>query len=259
MKSTSKLTGEESMSRKILKTIEFAAFTLALLLSMAWPARAQEQGRAPTYANMAPLEQYIMADRKAEIALARSAAPASISNDATVLVLTRRGYETAVEGKNGFLCLVDRAWQAPFADPEFWNPKLRAPVCLNPQAARSVLPLQLKRTELALAGLSKAKIMVRIKTAIEKKELGLPEIGAMSYMMSNKQYLGDAFQHWQPHVMFYVPGTIKGDDWGANLPKSPVLAGPEQLPDGGREPVIVFVVPVSHWSDGAAAPEHGKR
>jgi hypothetical protein len=85
-----------------------------------------------------------------------------------------------VEGKNGFVCLVDRAWQAPFADPEFWNPKIRAAVCFNPQAARSVLPIELKRTELALAGLSKLEIMTRITTAIDKKELGPPEIGAMS-------------------------------------------------------------------------------
>jgi hypothetical protein len=211
---------------------------------------------AEPYPAMASVEQYLMADRDAEIALARSAAPAAISSDAAVLVLTRRGYETAAQGRNGFVCLVDRSWQAPFADPEFWNPKVRAPVCLNPQAARSVLPIQLKRTELALAGLSKTEIMARIKTAIGKNELGPPEIGAMSYMMSRHQYLGDAFTHWQPHVMFYVPGTIKGADWGANQPTSPVMVGPEQLPDGGREPVLVFVVPVGHWSSGAPASGH---
>jgi hypothetical protein len=208
---------------------------------------------AERYPRMAPLERYLMADRQAEIALARSAAPSSISSDATVLVLTRRGYEQAAEGKNGFVCLVDRSWQAPFADPEFWNPNVRSPVCLNPQAARSVLSIIRKRTELALAGLSKTEIMVRIKNEIDKKELALPEIGAMSYMMSKEQYLSDEFQHWQPHVMFYVPSTIKGNDWGANLPNSPVLVGPEQLPDGGCEPVIVFLLPVSQWSDGTTA------
>jgi hypothetical protein len=112
---------------------------------------------------------------------------------------------------------------------------------------------------LALAGLSKLEIMTRITAAIDKKELGPPEIGAMSYMMSKQQYLGDEFRHFQPHVMFYVPSTIKGSDWGANLPKSPVLLGPEQLPGGGREPVIIFVVPVTHWSDGTAAAGHEKR
>jgi hypothetical protein len=216
-------------------------------------AQAQFPSTAPQYPSMAPLDQYLTADRNAEIALARSAAPTAISSSAEVLVLTRRGYETAVKGTNGFVCLVDRGWQAPFADPEFWNHKIRAPVCLNPQAARSVLPITRKRTELALAGLSQAEILARFKSAIDKKELGQPELGAMSYMMSKDQYLGDQFQHWHPHVMFYMPGAIEGASWGANALHSPVVLGPERLPDGTREPVKVFVVPVAHWSDGTPA------
>ena len=219
-------------------------------------AQTEATAKAQPYPAMAPIEQYLIADRQAEIALARSAAPASIANAATVLVLTPRGYETAVEGKNGFVCLVDRAWQAPFSDPEFWNSKIRAPTCLNPQAVRSVLPIQRKRTELALAGVSKDEIMSRVMSAMEKKEFAPPEIGAMSYMMSKRQYLADRFGHWQPHLMFYLPGTVKGSDWGANLPKSPVMLGPEQLPDGRREPVLVFLVPVGHWSD--ETPASGK-
>jgi hypothetical protein len=50
-----------------------------------------------------------MADRNAEIALARSAAPDAISRDAEVLVLGRNGYQTAVTGKNGFVCVVERS------------------------------------------------------------------------------------------------------------------------------------------------------
>jgi hypothetical protein len=98
---------------------------------------------------MAPLDQYLM-ERNAEVAMARGAAPQSISGDAEVMVLGRHGYETADTGKNGFVCVVQRSWIAPFDDPDFWNPKLRAPICLNPSAARSYLPLIIKRTELAL-------------------------------------------------------------------------------------------------------------
>jgi len=68
--------------------------------------------------------------------MARSAAPDSISGDAEVMVLGRHGYETAVKGKNGFVCMVWRSWAAGIDDPDFWNPKLRAPVCFNPPAAR---------------------------------------------------------------------------------------------------------------------------
>ena len=215
-------------------------------------------GQAQTFrhAKMASTEQYLIADRNAEVALARSAAPAAISGDATVLVLTHRGYETAMTGKNGFVCLVDRAWQSMVADADFWNPKVRAPVCLNPQATRSVLPIQRKRTQWALAGLSKTEIATRVRAAISAKELPLPDTGSMSYMMSKGQYLGDKDPHWRPHIMFYVPSTVRGADWGANLPASPVVATPEQLPDGTRDPVIVFMVPVSEWSDGTAAGAH---
>ncbi|MCI0662264.1 MAG: hypothetical protein L0220_14435, partial [Acidobacteria bacterium] len=100
------------------------------------------------------------------------------------------------------------------------------------------------------------EIMARIKTFSEGK---VPEIGAMSYMMSRDQYLGDTFRHWHPHLMFYLPNTIAGGDWGANLPNSPVMASPGELPDGSREPGIVFLVPVSNWSDGTADAGHEKR
>ena len=82
------------------------------------------------YSNMAPVEQYLM-ERNAEILLARCAAPDSISRDATILVLGRQGYETAVQGKNGFVCMVERGWMAQFDSPEFWNPKIRGAECLN--------------------------------------------------------------------------------------------------------------------------------
>ena len=63
------------------------------------------------YSKMAPVDQYLM-ERNAEILLARSAAPDSISSDAKILVLGRQGYETAVRGKNGFVCMVERSWIA---------------------------------------------------------------------------------------------------------------------------------------------------
>ena len=227
-------------------------FSSAFLLA-ATAVRAQAPPGA--YEKMAPLEQYLIADRNAEIALARSAAPASISNDASVLVLTPRGYVTAVEGTNGFVCNVERAWQSGFDDPEFWNPRLRGPVCMNAAAVRSVLPLQHRLTNLALSRLSREEILARMKEALAKKELGPPEIGAMSYMMSKQQYLGDRNGHWHPHLMFYVPGETNAAAWGANLPSSPVFGGGQDLPGGGRLPWTIFFVPVPRWSDGSPAEE----
>jgi hypothetical protein len=241
------------MNRKRFQAIASLGFALILILDAAWQARAQD--RQMLYPSMAPVEQYLMTDRNAEIALARSAAPEAISRDATILVLGRHGYETAVEGKNGFVCAVERGWMGPFNGADaanFWNPKLRGPLCFNPPGARSVLPLTYKRTEMILAGKSKAQVIDALKAAYEKKELPPLEPGAMSYMMSKDQYLTDAGDHrWMAHLMFYTP-LMDGATWGADLPKSPVMLNPQFR--GAPEPIDVFMVPVGRWSDESAAP-----
>jgi len=211
-------------------------------------------GQAPAkdaknpYPAMAPAAEYLIADRNAEIALARSAAPDSISRDAKVLVLGAHGYETAAEGNNGFVCLVERAWMAPFDDPEFWNPKNRGPLCMNPQAVRLALPIDYKRAEMALAGRSKEEIKQWTEAAYASKQLPGFEPGAMGYMLSKAAYLTDHGCHNVAHLMFYTP-LIKGADWGADLPNSPVLL----IQKGPPEPFNIFIVPVGQWSDGTPA------
>jgi hypothetical protein len=234
------------MNRKTGETSILGTLAVVVLLSLAAGAQAGQSA----YASMASIDQYLMTDRGAEIAMARSAAPEAISRDAKILVLGRHGYETAVEGKNGFVCVVERAWMSPFDHPEFWNPKLRGPVCFNAQAARSILPMTYKRTEMVLAGQSKAQILDGSKAALDKKELPALEPGAMSYMMSKEAYLTDADDHNVAHLMFYTP-AIDGATWGADLPNSPVMLNPQFK---GVQPIDVFVVPVGRWSDGTAAP-----
>jgi hypothetical protein len=221
---------------------------LPIALCVLTAARAQD-AKAP-YPAMAPLEQYLMADQTAEIALARSSAPEALSRDATVLVLGRKGYETVFEGKNGFTCLVERSWMSPFDSPDFWNPKIRGPVCYNPAAVRSILPYTINRTNLVLAGVSKAQMHESIVAAVAKRELPVPETGAMSYMMAKDGYLGDSAGHWHPHLMFHILKT-DGATWGANLPGSPVVYNDAftDMP----EPEIIFFVPVGKWSDGTSA------
>jgi len=236
----------ERLKRRRASAIVFRCVALVVVLSVAGRARAEEP--KGSYTRMAPLEQYLMADRKAEIALARSAAPESISRDAEVLVLGQHGYETAVKGKNGFVCIVERSWMSPFDDPEFLNPDQRLPLCLNLPAARTHLPLTLKTTELALAGLSKSQIFERIKSAFDKKELPLPEPGAMCYMMSKQQYFGRKYGNADPHLMFWFPKT---DDmlWGGGLQGAPVY-----VHQYSPQPITEFIISVSKWSDGSAAP-----
>ena len=186
-----------AMKRKIAPMN--ALGTVALAIVLCGVCQSQAQGPKTPYPSMAPIEQYLM-DRNAEIALPRSAAPESISRDAEVSVLGRHGYETAVKGKNGFVCVVERSWMSPFDDPQFWNPKLRGPICFNPPAARSILPLTYKRTELVLAGMPKAQTIDGIKGW---KELPPLEPGGMCYMMSSKGYLNDSAGHWVRCFMFH--------------------------------------------------------
>jgi len=234
------------------KGILVMAACLSFVLVMGFVGAQQGQAQSPNaaYATMAPLDQYLMADRNAEIALARSAAPESISGDAKIMVLGRHGYETAAEGKNGFVCLVERAWMSPADDPGFWNPKLRGPICFNPPAARSVLPATFERTTMALAGRTKAEIIEGNKAAFEKGKLPPLEPGAMSYMMSKSAYLTDHGDHNLAHLMFYAP-PLEGKSWGADMPQSPVMLNPQFK---GVQPIDVFVVAVGKWSDGSPAP-----
>jgi len=234
------------MKRKpFKKMLALRNFALVVMLAAASQGHAQN-AKAP-YPSMAPLDQYLM-EQNAEIALARSAAPESISNDAEVMVLGRHGYETVAKGKHGFVCVVQRSWAAGIDDPEFWNPKLRAPICFNPPAVRSYLPLIIKKTELVLAGRSKAQISEDIQAAFDKKELPTLESGAMCYMLSKQGYLSDRDGHWHPHLMFFVPLTEPAA-WGAGLAGSPVIGFKDT-----RERLTVFLIPVAKWSDGTAAP-----
>ena len=215
------------------------------------------QGAAGVYPRMAPMEQYLM-NRDAEIAMARSAAPDAISHDASVLVLTRQGYVSAVKGTNGWTCMVDRGWAGMLDYPDFWNPKIRGAGCLNPAATRSFLPYDLKRTELVLRGLSKDQIVVETAATIARKELPALEPGAMCYMMSKTDYLFDQGNHTMSHVMFYTADD--GRLWGVNLANSPIMgvsywsASPKDYPQLTTFPqIFVSLIQVDKWSDGTPA------
>jgi hypothetical protein len=230
------------MRRRAFTTFAWTTLVLVFLLAASSTSQAQESPKTK-YPSMAPVDQYMM-EPDAEIALARSAAPDSIAKDAEVMVMDRHGYKTAVKGTNGFVCVVERSWTAPIDDPNFWNPKLRGPLCLNPAAARTYLPLTIRKTALVLAGASKAEMFAGMRAAFDKKELAALEPGAMCFMLSKQGYLGDGVGHWHPHLMFFVPLTEPAA-WGADLPGSPVMAGSSR-----EDRLTIFFVPVAKWSDG---------
>jgi hypothetical protein len=223
---------------------KFVRLTLVPMVVLAAARLVPAQDAKTLYPAMAPVNQYMIADRNTEIALARSAAPKSISDQAEILVLGEHGYETAVKGTNGFTCMVERPWTAGANDPDFWNPKVRSPFCLNAEAVETYLPLTIMKTNLALAGKSKPQIVAAIQSALEEKKLPPMASGAMCYMMSKQGYLNNADGHWHPHLMFFAPST-KPEAWGANLDNSPIVAVQDT-----EDRITIFMVPLSRWSDG---------
>lgn len=228
------------MKRKRIPSIFLTVCTVLIALIAAPSVDAQNAATA--YPKMAPLEQYLM-DRTAEIALARTAAPESVSSDAEILVMGRQGFETAVKGKNGFVCIVGRGWSSA-ADPDFWNPKVRVPMCVNAPAARTYLLAIKKITELGLAGRNLTQVNDAIAEAFAKKELPAMEAGAMCYMTGKQGYGGDVAPHWPPHLMFFYSDTDPAI-WGANLTGSPVMA----IADPATR-LTQFVIMVEKYSDG---------
>ena len=223
-----------------------------LSLALAWSPPAPAQDAAPTYPNRAPIAQYQYADRAAEVAAARSAAPKPIADKATVLTLGRTGYETAVQGSNGFVCFVERSWANDFDKPQFWNPKLRMPQCWNAAAAgSSLLADYLTRTEWVLAGVSKDEMLARTKAKVVAHEIAAAP-GSMAYMLSKEQLISDPTPssplHWYPHVMFFVPAT-DGSPWGANVAGAPLFSATSTV-----EPVTTYFLVVPKWSDGTLGP-----
>jgi hypothetical protein len=221
---------------------------LALLLAaMAMPlvARAATDEGLPT---RGPIGPYMM-DRQAEIALARTGGPPSIAAHAEVLVLTPNGFETAVKGTNGWVCIVERSWNSGFNDTEFWNPQERGPDCLNPPAARTEIPQQVQQSKWALAGLTRQQMAEKTRAAIVDHIFKSPEPGAFGFMLSKEGHLNHAHGGpWRPHMMFFV-AKDQIVNYGSNVENSPTESA-----DRGLYGSAMIYVPVSTWSDGSPAP-----
>jgi hypothetical protein len=221
-----------------------------LLVAVINSARADDA--KPVYPDRAPVAEYLMASRADEIVLARSGAPPSIADQAGILVLDAHGYETVVKSTNGFTCYVARSWDADIDDPEFWNPKVRGPMCLNATAMRWYFPIYRQRTEWVLSGsgVSKGELIAKTKAAIAANQITVPPAGAMCFMLSHQGYLSDQGlgpRGWHPIVVFWNPHVV-GAEWGADVPGSPIVSAPSDL-----MPFTVFFVPLRKWSDGTLA------
>lgn len=238
-------------------TLGLNLLILALWINPIWAGTVWADTVSAPYPVRLPVEQYLMADQASEIALARTAAAKSVSDNATILVLGKDGYVTAVKGSNGFTCYVGRSWEKDFDDPLFYNPHGRTPQCWNAAATSSVLPDILRRSQWVLAGVSKDEMIARTKAAVAAHEAGNPTPGSMVFMLSKDQYINDPVpgpggeSNWLPHVMFFMPAAAPADGsaWGANMHGSPIFAFTSDI-----EPMTTYFVLAPKWSDGTLSP-----
>jgi hypothetical protein len=212
----------------------FVLFTL--LASLAGAIQAQP-GKYP------PLTEYMM-PREAEIALARSAAPARISDRATIKILTKSGFEVAREGDNGFVCMVMRGFSAPTYTPAqfrdlVYDATVRAPICFAPPAAQTAMPYYELRTKLAMEGKGPGQIAHELEEAYVKGKLPRRDSVTFAYMWSAHQHLASGVGAWHPHMMVFAPNTensmLGGNEFGSPLP---------QVSDDAGTPFTVVVIPV---------------
>jgi hypothetical protein len=214
-----------------------SAMTFLALLSV-WATATQAQ--APQYP---PIEQYLMTPAE-EIALARTAAPANISDHATIKILTRSGFEVGEKGDNGSVCMVMRGFSAPTYTPAqfrnlVYDATVRAPICFTPPAVRTVMPYYELRTKLALEGKNPDQIAAAVEAAYAEGKLPRREGVSFAYMWSARQNLASGIGHWHPHVMVFAPhydnSMVGGNPFGSTLP---------QLTDDAGTPFSVVVIPV---------------
>jgi hypothetical protein len=190
-----------------------------------------------------PLSEYLM-PQDAEVALARSAAPPSVSDRATIKVLTKSGYEVTHQGDNGSVCLVMRAFSAPTYTPAqfrdiVYDPTIHAPICFTAPAARMVLPYYELRTRLAIEGKGPDQNTEGVQAAYVKRELPRRDAVSFAYMWSADQNLGSGIGHWHPHMMIFCPyyenSMVGGNEFGSLLP---------QVSDDAGTPFTVVVIPI---------------
>jgi hypothetical protein len=231
--------GRDCSSRKDTK-VDMKKFVLVWVLLLAGLNAPAVLAQGPKYP---PLSEYMM-PRDAEMALARSAAPANISDRATIKVLTNSGYQVAREGDNGFVCMVMRAWSAPTYTPAqfrdlVYDAKVHAPICFDPAASRTVMPYYELRSKLGMEGKTPDQIAEGVQAAYAKGVLPKRNGVAFAYMWSADQNLGPGIGHWHPHVMVFSPyyenSMVGGNEFGSALP---------QLSDDAGTPFAVVVIPV---------------
>jgi hypothetical protein len=229
---------EDGIENRIRRPVAMkVTLTLLFLLTGVGGAVQAQPAKYP------PLAEYLM-PRDAEITLAKSAAPPSVSDRATIKTLTKSGYVVAREGDNGAVCMVMRGFSAPTYTPAqfrdlVYDPTVRAPICFTKPAVQTAMPYYELRTKLAMEGKTPDQIAEGLEAAYVQGKLPRRDGVTFAYMWSAHQHLGPGIDAWRPHMMVFAPyndnSMVGGNDFGSPLP---------QVSDDAGTPFTVVVIPV---------------
>ncbi len=178
------------------RNIRLAALCLALGFALASASRA--------YGPVSPAVPELL-PREREMAIALSAGPAHMAEQAGVYVLEQNGYVKVRESKNGFNCIVNRD-----------NPKSFEPVCFDAEGtATSLLPV-LYKAELRAQGKGEEEIERAIAEGYGSGRFRAPRRPGIVYMLSDQnRVVADPATgrviNYPPHVMFYAPYLTNAD------------------------------------------------
>ena len=218
------------------------AAILVVVGSLAFTSRVTGNARAERLAGVTT-----PASDSAEVVLALTAAPATLTAGADIYVWHDGHFVKARTGSTGVACMVSR-------DPRVGG---IFPMCFDPEAARTQMPEEMMRTELKTRGLADTAIERQVAAAFAHGTLHHPTRPADMYMMSSHQLLtvSDAkgthlVGAWRPHVMIYLPQTSVGQfALGVDGEAGPVSA---PFVDAGG---VQLIVQVPHWEDSRVSPD----
>ncbi|MFN8650736.1 MAG: hypothetical protein U0133_02390 [Gemmatimonadales bacterium] len=190
-----------------------AVLSLLPFLAAPVPLAGQEVTGAPGPRRLLPPAE--------EIALARSAAPPSVSATARIWIFAAGRYTIGDSGTSTVECYVGRSW-----------PRALEPQCFDAEGARTILPLERRISELLHSGASRDSVERHVAAGLAAGTFQLPRRPAMTWMLSAAQELydddGSPAGAWKPHIMIYYPyltpdavGTGSNDDLAAGLVVSP--------------------------------------
>ena len=176
-----------------------------------------------------------------EEALALSALPQRLRDDATAYVLEKDGYRKSKSGGGAFSCLVTRN-----------HPDSIIPLCFDREGTEKILPSSKRRGEMILSGSPNSAFLEERQKKFEAGDLLIPGPG-VSYMVSDYNYIYAAplgrLIKVAAHMMYYAPFKSDSDIGGSRAAGAENQGMPFINDEGIHGMMISYVEEASDSSD----------